>query len=150
MTGLINAYGLHWHRDHVNWGKGRVARTMMGVPAKARRNDPVDVSGRAAIYALYGPNFDLVYVGQAGAGASTNLGSRLAAHRRDHLAQRWERFSWFALAPGRKAIPHGTALNQLEAVLMAVSEPRLNLQRGRFGAGVEQLLQQVSTTPEGG
>lgn len=101
---LINAYGLHWHRDKVEWGRGRVARQMWGVPANGRRQESVNVVGRAAIYVLYGPNFDLVYVGQAGAGEQTNLGSRLASHRRDHLSERWQRFSWFSIV-GEQAHP---------------------------------------------
>ena len=40
-----------------------------------------------------------------------------------------------------RPIPHGTALNQLEAVLIAAAEPRLNLQRGRFGEAIQQFLQ---------
>ncbi|BAS32834.1 integron gene cassette protein [Ralstonia phage RS138] len=64
-------------------------------------------------------------------------------HRADHLSERWNRFSWFGtqwvtqqhwLSNDTAAIHQtvGTTLNQLEAVSIAISEPRLNLQRGRW------------------
>ena len=59
------------------------------------------------------------------------------------MSERWDRFSWFGtqwvckdgrLSTDTAAIG-GTisvALNIMEAVTVAVSEPRLNLQRGRW------------------
>lgn len=141
MAGLIAEYGLHWERDKVDWGRGRGRkRRVVGVPAKNLRDPEVDFAGRAAIYVLHTEDFEIVYIGQAGAGKGTNLGKRLADHRRDHLAHRWTRFSWFSIAPGAGTPGKVTVLNQLEAVLIATAEPRLN-RRGGNWHGAKQFLQ---------
>jgi len=101
------------------------------------------------IYALYA-DYDLVYVGQTGAG-SDRLFNRLKFHKTDHLADRWNRFSWFGTqwVTQQHKLSADTAemhesvtvvLNILEAVSIAISEPRLNLQRGRWGE-VKQYFQ---------
>lgn len=62
----------------------------------------------------------------------------------DHLSERWNRFSWFGtqwvkadstLSADKATLSNSVeaALNVLEAVSIAVSEPRLNLQRGKWG-----------------
>jgi hypothetical protein len=64
----------------------------------------------------------------------------------DHLAERWQRFSWFGIDPVKKngsslvlmeAEPErpevNHVLNHLEAILIAAAEPRLNRQGGKFG-----------------
>jgi len=94
------------------------------------------------IYALYA-DYDLVYVGQTGSG-NDRLFNRLRTHRKDHLTDRWNRFSWFGTQWVTKtgSLSADTAslyesveatLNVLEAVSIAISEPRLNLQRGKWG-----------------
>ncbi len=45
------------------------------------------------VYALYA-DYELVYVGQTGAG-NQRLFRRLRDHKKDHLSERWNRFSWF-------------------------------------------------------
>jgi len=88
-------------------------------------------------------DYDLVYVGQTGA-KTDRLFNRLKFHRNDHLAERWNRFSWFGtqwitkkhkLSTDTAAINENitSVLNTLEAISIAISEPRLNLQRGRWG-----------------
>lgn len=94
----------------------------------------------------------MIYVGQAGANDRHDLFTRLKDHRGDHLAARWSLFSWFGI---RGVLPVGNrlakkadgshttnaaVLNHLEAVLIAASEPPLNLQGGRFG-NARQYLQ---------
>jgi hypothetical protein len=82
-------------------------------------------------------------VGQTAAG-SDRLFKRLKSHRGDHLTDRWNRFSWFGtqwvtrehyLSNDTAAVHENitVVLNILEAITIAVSEPRLNLQRGRWG-----------------
>ncbi|MBK5186108.1 GIY-YIG nuclease family protein [Paraburkholderia domus] len=101
----------------------------------------MDFREQRGIYALYA-GYDLVYVGQTGAG-DDRLFKRLKAHRSDHLSERWDRFSWFGTQwvtvkhylSNDTAAVHQTveaALNMLEAVSIAIAEPRLNLQRGRW------------------
>lgn len=94
---------------------------------------------------------DIIYVGQAGA-RNSKLFGRLKNHRKDFLANRWDRFSWFGL---RRVLSSGklstetdrakasiaTALNHIEAVLIAAAEPSLNKQGGRFGRNTVRFLQ---------
>jgi len=141
---MIRSYGVHWREDRVNWGRQGAGNqgTLLGAASKSARAVPVDFRRQRGIYALYA-EYDLVYVGQTGAG-SDRLFKRLKAHRFDHLSERWDRFSWFgtqwvtqehALSMDAAAV-HQTveaALNTMEAVAIAISEPRLNLQRGRWG-----------------
>jgi hypothetical protein len=104
------------------------------------------------VYVLYDDNFRLIYVGQAGAKENQRLFSRLKQHRKDKLADRWTRFSWFGirrvLNSGKLSAPVNVAavaprviLNQIEAVLITSTEPPLNLQGGRFGKDVKRYLQ---------
>lgn len=141
---MIRGYGVHWHADRVQWGKQGPNNpgTLLGAASKSARAVPVDFRYQRGIYALYA-DYELVYVGQTGAG-NDRLFKRLKAHRFDHLSERWNRFSWFGtqwVTQQHKlsmdtASVHQTveaALNMLEAVSIAISEPRLNLQRGRWG-----------------
>jgi len=147
---LIHSYGLFWNEQDVYWGKGSQRGQLLGVPARGRSQDPVDFRAQTGIYVLYA-DYDLVYVGQAGSGKA-KLFARLKTHRRDHLASRWNRFSWFGtrrvLTSGRlgqvTTRHHPTLaslLHQLEAVLIAASEPPLNRHGGNFGRDTTRYLQ---------
>jgi hypothetical protein len=142
---MIRSYGLHWHHDRVNWGSPGVNNqgTLLGAASRGKNARQVDFREQRGIYALYA-NYDLVYVGQTGAG-NDRLFKRLKAHRLDHLSERWNRFSWFGtqwVTNTTQALSKDTAtlkesvegtLNILEAISIAISEPRLNIQRGRWG-----------------
>ncbi len=138
---MIRSYGLHWHIDRVDWGKQGVLGTLMGAASRSSNARPVDFRDQRGIYALYA-DYALVYVGQAGAGEQ-RLFNRLKAHKSDHLSERWDRFSWFGTQwvtqPGNLSADAGAvncsieeALNKLEAVSIAIAEPKLNLQRGKW------------------
>ena len=139
---MIRSYGLHWHTDRVFWGRPNNSGTLLGAASRSPRARTVDFREQRGIYALYA-DYDLIYTGQTGAG-NDRLFRRLKAHRSDHLSERWNRFSWFGtqwvtlrneLSTDTAAV-HQTveaALNMLEAVSIAIAEPRLNLQRGRWG-----------------
>ena len=139
---MIRSYGLHWRIERVDWGRPNHSGTLTGAASRSSRARPVDFRKQRGIYALYA-DYDLVYAGQTGAG-NDRLFNRLKTHRVDHLSERWNRFSWFGtqwvtqsndLSQDTAAV-HQTveaALNMLEAVSIAISEPRLNLQRGRWG-----------------
>lgn len=139
---MIRSFGLHWHADRVFWGRPNNAGTLLGAASRSPRARSVDFREQRGIYALYA-DYDLIYTGQTGAGTD-RLFRRLKAHRSDHLTERWNRFSWFGtqwvtqrneLSQDTAAV-HQTveaALNMLEAVSIAIGEPRLNLQRGRWG-----------------
>lgn len=139
---MINSYGLHWHVDRVFWGKQHVRGTLLGAASRSARAHPVDFREQRGIYALYA-DYELVYIGQTGAG-DDRLFKRLRYHKSNHLSERWNRFSWFGTQWVTKARELSTdtaslsssiesALNILEAISIAVAEPRLNLQRGKWG-----------------
>jgi hypothetical protein len=148
---LIHNYGLFWRRNDVFWGRPKVKGHLKGVPAKETSADPVDFRDQAGVYVLYDDNFRLVYVGQAGAG-NQFLFTRLKHHRKDALADRWTRFSWFgikwvkqsaklAVGATKFSVKYDDILNHIEAILISAAEPPHNRQGGRFGDEVEQYLQ---------
>jgi hypothetical protein len=127
----------------VSWGKPGTGNTgnLLGAISTAKNAKTVDFRMQRGIYALYA-DYELVYVGQTGAG-NDRLFKRLKAHRNDHLSERWNRFSWFGtqwvtntqkLSADTAAISGsvGDVLNIMEAVAIAIAEPRLNLQRGKW------------------
>ena len=136
---MIKTYGLHWSRERVKWGRrGGESGELLGY--RKSGGEPVDFKEQIGIYALY-YNFDLVYIGQTGA-KSNRLLARLRSHRSDHLRQRWNSFSWFGTKRVTKMNKLSTdtrgahpktheILNVMEAVAIAIAEPRLNLQRGK-------------------
>lgn len=150
---LIRNYGLFWHEQRVNWGKPKVSGTLEGYCRGAKTWGAIDFREQRGVYVLYDTTFKPVYVGQAGRGNQC-LFARLKQHRRDHLAERWSRFSWFgtrsvdgygSLKDDEEFAPKlPNVLDHIEAILLAVSEPPLNLQRGRFGSKVEQYLQMTT------
>ncbi|MDE0433774.1 MAG: GIY-YIG nuclease family protein [Bryobacterales bacterium] len=152
---MIRTFGLYWRVSHVNWGQrgpGQ-AGTLLGSAIRGDVGTIVDFRSQRGIYALYS-DFDLVYIGQTG-GGNSRLFLRLRGHLSDHLAERWDRFSWFGMrwvtaAGGLSAdtvnatTPTTNALNIMEAVVIAISEPRLNLQRGNWNsAGAQQYFQYI-------
>lgn len=141
---MISSYGLHWRSDRVVWGRPNNAGTLLGAAGRGRGAQPIDFRTQRGIYALYA-EYELVYVGQTGAGENDRLFNRLKSHRGDHLSERWDRFSWFGTQwvtqqhrlSAEAAGVHetvGATLNMLEAVSVAIAEPKLNLQRGRWGS----------------
>ena len=139
---MTRSYGLHWHNDRVFWGRPNNSGTLLGAASRSPRARKVDFRMQRGIYALYS-DYDLIYTGQTGAG-NDRLFNRLKAHRSDHLSKRWNRFSWFGTqwVTQKNDLSMDTAdvhqsvegaLNMLEAVSIAIAEPRLNLQRGRWG-----------------
>ena len=139
---MIKSIGHLWSESDVFWGAGSQAGRLWGVPDRAKTADPTDFREQVGIYVLYA-NYDVVYVGQTGTGAQRLL-QRLKKHRDDHLARRWNRFSWFGVRWARKtgglsAVAQAShpvlaqVLNHFEAILIDTVEPALNSQSGRFG-----------------
>jgi hypothetical protein len=142
---MIKTYGLHWRVDQVNWGKPGKGNsgTLLGAERRSKNAPRVNFRRQRGVYVLYS-EYEIVYIGQTGAG-NDRLFRRLKRHRSDHLSERWDRFSWFgtqAVIGGNKlkadndAVKIGIpdALDIMEAVAIAISEPRLNLKRGNWGA----------------
>jgi hypothetical protein len=127
---------------------------LLGVGVRKRKAGKVDFARQIGIYALYDEQFRLVYVGQAGLG-QRGLYSRLRAHTLNNLSERWSRFSWFGLIASEELetrdpekerlepinVTKSTILDQVEAVLIAASEPLRNKQSGRFGRDVTHYRQ---------
>lgn len=148
---MIKNMGLFWKRSDVFWGRPRNAGSLLGKPSDARRDDPTDFWDQIGIYALYA-DYHLVYVGQSGQGEQSRLGVRLRQHTTDDLAGRWDSFSWFGIRfvtnnnrladiPAVRNLNLSQILDLTEGILIAVAEPPLNRQRGRFGDDVERYLQ---------
>jgi len=147
---LVRSVGLFWQEKDVFWGAGSKAGSLLGVPLKNTTAKPTDFREQIGIYALYA-DYDLVYVGQAGAGEGT-LFSRLKNHRKNDLAGRWNRFSWFGVLrvlqsnklSSRTEALHpelASVLNHIEAILIHAVEPPMNSQGGRFGENVTRYKQ---------
>lgn len=151
---IIANMGLFWEKDKVRWkGNRSVGKGSLSGKWVREKKDEVDFWEQTGIYALYDADYHLVYVGQAGFGDKSCIGSRLKHHCRDNLAGRWDRFSWFGLRKvtekntlGQKPKNKGGSLinigNVLEAILIEVAEPPLNRQGGKFGRKVERYLQE--------
>lgn len=147
---IIRSFGLFWSAEDVYWGRGSQKGTLLGLPAQAKSSEPIDFRSQIGIYVLY-QDHTMIYVGQTGSKNQRLLG-RLKRHRKDYLAGRWNRFSWFglrgALASGRLSTKVArasasldSALNHIEAVLIAAAEPAQNKQGGRFGKTVTRYIQ---------
>lgn len=156
---FIKNYGLFWERDRVTWGtrgKGNKG-SLTGYTGGSR--EPVDFRDQAGVYVLYDgidiPTMKVVYVGQAGQRNNDSLFVRLKAHTRDHLWNRWKRFSWLGVfTVGRNnQLVHKNIdkmahlglpgiLDHLEGVLITLMEPPLNKRGGNWG-GTAQYYQDV-------
>lgn len=127
-SGSLEAFGVYWQRDLVNWvHKPRLfGRTQPGA-------DRVDLAGQQGVYLLYDHNGVVVYVGQT---EKQSIGQRLAQHTKDRLTGRWQRFSWFGVRPVAEdgklgSVAAGTItpeklIKTLEALLIEALEPRQN------------------------
>jgi len=151
---IIQSYGLRWKEADVYWGIPSNPGKLLGRPVGDTKLVPTDFREQIGIYILYSGN-DLIYVGQAGAGKAKLL-DRLKKHRqpKSPLAGRWDSFSWFGLrrvinkgkALSQETMKTGSptismALNHIEAVLIAATEPSMNKQWGKFGGDTKRYLQ---------
>lgn len=162
MAQIVKTYGIFWERDKVDFGaKGRGNGGRLVGHCDGSKATTVDFAEQRGIYVLYeGPAINLqrvVYVGQTGDG-NKRLLSRLRDHTRDHLWNRWNRFSWLGFLDVNQAgdalihkdksaigpVPINTALDQLEAALIDLMEPLLNKQGAQWHGAVQyfQGLQQ--------
>lgn len=146
---LVTSFGLFWRADEIEWFPGKGNRNDFKLLGRIGKNRPslrvADFRRQQGIYILfdqYGP----AYVGLA---KGDRLGARLHDHHGDHLAGKWDRFSWFGFNPvGPTADGHGvlslneprrdvtdntsTTIGDLEALLIAAMGPKLNQQKMRF------------------
>jgi len=135
-TGLINAFGMFWSRDKVQWGSS--ITKLFG--KQDLRSDSVDFSDQRGVYLLYDRG-EVIYVGRA---IDRGIGIRLREHVFDRLSGRWDRFSWFgvykvsddgSLDSAEQNYDRGLLIATMEALLIEAVEPRQNRRRGdRFSA----------------
>lgn len=139
-TGLINALGMYWSRDKVDW--------LPGIPKLLGRQSAgsqiVDLSEQRGVYLLYDRS-EVIYVGRA---TDQGIGTRLRQHTWDRLAGRWDRFSWFGvygvsekgtLNQAEPAYDRTLLIATMEALLIESVEPSQNRQRGAEFRAVEFL-----------
>ncbi len=158
--GLIEVYGLKWDRIKAqtpNGGfvlLGKRTDAKMGKKAKRSSTDEADsanLSFSSGIYVLYDENDKLVYVGKAEDGG---LANRLNEHTRDHLADRWTKFSWFAvlkklkrkdreLSSKRAEVNGKELVSFLEGFAIILAEPILNGKRNNINSIAYFQLPQV-------
>lgn len=131
-TGFLNAFGMFWRRDEVDWEQR--GQTLLGAQLKAAQS--INFSDQVGVYILYSGD-RVIYVGRI---TEPRLGPRLWDHTRDRLAGRWDRFSWF----GVRAVADDGSLGQvpagnfavamlvatMEALLIEGLEPPQNRRRG--------------------
>jgi hypothetical protein len=139
-TGLINALGMYWSREKVNWG--------VGIPKLLGRqtagSQAVDFSDQRGVYLLYDRS-EVIYVGRA---IDQGIGTRLKQHTFDRLNSRWDRFSWFGvysvsdsgeLETSEQNNDRGILIATMEALLIESVEPSQNRRRGDEFRAVEFL-----------
>lgn len=139
-TGLINAMGMFWSRDKVNW--------VPGIPKLMGRQNAgsqeVNLSDQRGVYLLYDRDA-VIYVGRA---IDQGIGARLKQHTFDRLAGRWERFSWFGvygvsekgeLDVTEPVYDRTLLIATMEALLIESVEPSQNRKRGDEFRAVEFL-----------
>jgi hypothetical protein len=155
----LRNFGHFWSREHVNWGiRGRNNQgDLKGYRIVDRKKLVTDFRDQIGIYVLFGGLREVVYLGQAGA-SDRKMFLRLRDHTRDHLRDRWSYFSWFGFRKvnqngelsdqqkpdGRIQGSGGDALDEIEAVLLQLFEPRLNKQGPKWRE-TEEYLQEVES-----
>lgn len=144
-----------WERSAVAWSgvRGNAGHLRGMGPIGVAKKDQIqaDFREQIGVYVLY-KGERVVYVGQAGAGSNT-LYTRLKNHLTDHLADRWDRFSWFGIRNVNKdgslskqqgelnrILKADDILDLIEGLMMNILEPPLNKQGPRW-KGVNQYYQ---------
>ncbi|MDH7973537.1 GIY-YIG nuclease family protein [Sphingomonas sp. AR_OL41] len=144
----VTSYGLFWREDEIDWhpgGGNRDSFRLLGrIGAQRGKLRVADFRQQQGIYILYdeyGPS----YVGLT---RNQGLGKRLKDHKTDHLAGKWDRFSWFGFRPLVASGPSGltelgspqtdvsedtnTTIGDLEALLIRAIGPKRNRQHMSF------------------
>lgn len=138
-TGIIQAFGLYWRRDFVQW-----ANTPRLLGQQNRRSQTVDFAEQKGVYLLHDGR-STIYVGRS---VDRTIGRRLYEHTYDRLGGRWDRFSWFGLLEVTEdaqlrelslAVDQDVVIVTLEALLVETLEPPQNRKRGDEFRAIEYL-----------
>lgn len=152
-SALIQAYGLFWREDEIDWSPGRGKRYDWRLYGRrgstSKKLQIADFRNQKGIYILYG-DYGPHYVGIT---RKKGLGSRLKDHRSNKHADKWDRFSWFGFCtvlkktdeqgihklrdmPLAKSISPDRMIADLEAMLIR-SMSLHNINRMKFVAARE-------------
>ena len=147
---LIKTCGEFWNPESVNWDD---SWRLLG--KRSPKAPDINIYEERGVYILY-KDYVPVYVGK---GFKTSIGYRLQEHRGDwKKGTRWDAFSWFGiigLNEDDKIAKPTTVSHQLssrelvaalEALLIAVIDPRLNARR-EWLKGVAWLYQSDTDRP---
>ncbi|WP_354699033.1 hypothetical protein DSM112329_04737 [Paraconexibacter sp. AEG42_29] len=112
---IIEFYGRFWDPAYVNWGRKGPGgqKEVSGTYKVDGESKTFDVAGQPGIYVLHHA-WTTIYVGTA----TGDITGRLANHRRDRLAGRWDRFSWFTLPDQAGPLDHADLVATVEALLI--------------------------------
>jgi len=105
-----------------------ISRALLEGENKARFTAFLKDHERHGLYALYKKNGELYYVGRA-----SNLISRLSSHRSDLHGRKWDRLAIYI-------IDEKLTLHEVESLLIAVSKPEGNTNRGRLKGDLKKAL----------
>lgn len=145
----VTSYGLFWREAEIDWHPGQGSKDSFHLLGRLGANSGhvkvADFRMQQGIYILY-DDYGPTYVGLT---RDQGLGKRLKDHQFDHLAGKWDRFSWFGFRPvtkqkdGRGRLMLGnldgdlkddswTTIGDLEALLIRAIGPRRNRKIMRF------------------
>jgi hypothetical protein len=155
----IRNFGHFWSRDLVEWGRRNVSGELLGYLLHERKPAIVDFREQIGIYVLFTAQREVVYIGQAGSG-DRRLFLRLRDHTSNNLRDRWTHFSWFGLRAvnssnlelsehqrpeSRCSGTNAIALDEIEAILLQLFEPRLNKRGPNWGEDTWEFYQYVKS-----
>jgi hypothetical protein len=166
--GAIKNFGHFWTSRDVNWnitgelrqGQVRTKGDLRGYYGRGKNKEIIDFRPQIGVYVLFAENREVIYIGQVGVREKRTLFGRLRRHKRDHLRGRWSHFSWFGLRdvdhnskqlkPFQNVVMEqpGDVLDEIEAILIHLFEPRLNLQRGKW-KGTREYFQYIPAEDTG-
>ena len=126
-AGFIQAFGMYWRRDLVEW---KNQPCLFGV--QQRGAEGVDFGPQKGVYLLHDGRA-VIYVGRT---TDQTMAQRLFQHTYDRLNGRWDRFSWFGVLPideqGKLvsaemgAFTVDALISAMEALLIEAAEPPQN------------------------
>ncbi|PKR59708.1 hypothetical protein [Thalassospira lohafexi] len=95
----VTSFGQFWRLDEIDWSPGKGYRNSFRFLGRVGANRGkiriCDFRNQQGIYILF-DNYGPTYVGLT---RQQGLGKRLKDHLSDHLANKWDRFSWYGFRP---------------------------------------------------
>ena len=142
-AGFIQAFGMYWRRELVDW---KNQPKLLGI--QLRGATAVDFGPQKGVYLLHDGRA-VIYVGRT---TDQTMAQRLFQHTYDRLNGRWDRFSWFGILPidengnlTQAAVGDFTVddlVAAMEALLIEAVEPPQNRRRGDLTGAVEYLQEE--------